>query len=298
MVKIYESAYGGWNKCLFMENEVVQLVITLEVGPRIIRYALKGEENVFAEKEDQMGTLGGDSWKAYGGHRLWHAPEAIGRTYPADNFPITYSIEGNSVTVTPPEETHCNIQKEMVITLSEETSTVTVEHRIKNTGAWDVDLALWGITVCAPGGVEIIPEPEHFDALLPNRRISLWPYSRLNDKRLYLGEKYIALTHDAAMDKPFKIGVDNPSGCAAVFVNGCVFIKQYPVEPEVEYPDFGVSFESYICDYMTECESLSPMMRLAPNAVGVHVEQWQLFKEAQPKAEDAQNIESLMKKYF
>ena len=54
MVKIYEAPYGGWQKCLFIENEVVQLVVTLEVGPRIIRYALQGKENVLDEKAKQL----------------------------------------------------------------------------------------------------------------------------------------------------------------------------------------------------------------------------------------------------
>ena len=32
MINIYEAPYAGWNKCLFIENDVVQLIATLEVG--------------------------------------------------------------------------------------------------------------------------------------------------------------------------------------------------------------------------------------------------------------------------
>ncbi len=298
MVKIYEAPYAGWQKCLFIENEVVQLVATLEVGPRIIRYALKDGKNMFCEKKDQIGKTGGDEWNIYGGHRLWHSPEAAPRSYPADNFPIKYSVDGNSVTLTPPAEDFSRTQKEIVVTLSEDSSRVTLEHRITNIGAWDVELALWALTVCDNGGLEVIAEPENYQALLPNRRVSLWPYSKMNDKRVYWGEKFITFESDPVAEKPFKGGFDNPCGWAALFNKGCVFIKRYPVEPETTYPDFGVSFETYVCDYMTECETLSPMMRLAPGDMGVHVEEWELHECERPAADDEAKIEEIMNKYI
>lgn len=297
MVKIYESAYGGWQKCLFIENEIVQLVVTLEVGPRIIRYALQNNENMLCEVKEQMGTTGGDSWKIYGGHRLWHAPEHMPRTYINDNFPVKYTVDGNSVTVTPEPEEISRTQKEMVITLSENSSKVIIEHRITNTGAWDIDLALWALTVLDKGGLEVLGEPEKYRALLPNRRVSLWPYSKMNDHRVYWGDKYITLNSDPEVKEPFKMGIDNHLGWAAVFNKGCMFIKRYPVEPEVEYTDFGVSFETYICDYMTECESLSPLMRLTPGSTGIHVEEWELFKEERPDAKNEEAIKKIMDKY-
>lgn len=297
MVKIYEAPYAGWEKCLFMENEVVQLVITLEVGPRIIRYALIDGENMLCEKEDQVGTKGADEWQIYGGHRLWAAPEVHPRTYPADNFPIKYSVEGNSVTVTPEEEELSRIQKEMVITLSENSSNVTIEHRITNTGVWDVDLAVWALTVCDKGGLEVVKEPDKYHQYLPNRRIALWAYTNLNDHRVYWGEKFITINSDPEFEAPFKIGIDNPHGWAAIFNKDCLFIKRYPVEPDAEYPDYGVSFETYCCNYMTECESLSPMYHLAPNAMAVHVEEWELHKEARPDAKDENALQEIMNKY-
>ena len=159
-------------------------------------------------------------------------------------------------------------------------------------------MALWALTVLDNGGLEVIPEPENYDALLPNRRISLWPYSKLNDSRVYFGEKFITLLSDPKKEEPFKIGLDNPCGWVGLFNKDCLFIKRYPVEPEAEYPDFGVSFESYICDYMTECESLSPMMRLSPGAMGVHVEEWELLPCKMPEAKDEKALEDIFNRYI
>ena len=49
------------------------MIATTDVGPRIIRFGFVGEENEFKEYEDTTGQVGGDEWRIYGGHRLWHA---------------------------------------------------------------------------------------------------------------------------------------------------------------------------------------------------------------------------------
>lgn len=298
MVKIYEAPYAGWNKCLFMENGLIQLVATLEVGPRIIRFALKDGENMFCEREGQVGTTGGDEWKSYGGHRLWHAPEVMPRSYPADNFPVAYETGGNTVTLTPPAEDLARMQKQIVITMSEDKPCVTVEHRIQNIGAWDVDMAAWALTVCDKGGLEVVAEPDHYHQLLPNRRIALWAYSHLNDPRIYWGDRFITVEQDSTIKRPFKFGMDNPRGWAAYFNKGCVFIKRYPVEPDAVYPDFGVSFETYTCEFMTECETLSPMAHVAPGDTVVHVEEWELHPSERPGKCDEDQIESVLSRFI
>ena len=62
--------YGGWDNCIKLENDEIELVITADVGPRIIRFGFKDSQNLFKEFSDQIGTTGGDEWKLYGGHRL------------------------------------------------------------------------------------------------------------------------------------------------------------------------------------------------------------------------------------
>ena len=45
----------------------------------------------------------------------------------------------------------------------------------------------------APGGKEVVPQGRRDTGLLPNRVVSLWPYSRLDDPRVHWGERYIFL---------------------------------------------------------------------------------------------------------
>lgn len=296
-MRIYEAPYAGWNRCLFMENDTVQLVITLEVGPRILRYALKGGDNMFCELPDHIGRTGDPAWVSYGGHRLWTAPERLPRSYPADNHPVAYTVDGNTVTVTPPAEVENGVQKQMSITLGESGSDVTVTHRVTNLGRWPIELAAWGITVTDKGGLEVIPEPSDPNALLPNRKLALWPYSKMNDPRVYFGERYITVRQDPTIAPPFKLGVDARDGYAAIFNHGCVFIKRFESRAGADYPDFGVVFESYVCGDMLECETLSPLTVLDEGETVTHTETWALYRSDAPAATDEDAIDRLLSRY-
>ena len=79
--------YAGWPRNLRIANADVELVVTLDVGPRVIRYAAPGGRNLFGETADQLGKSGEPHWMPRGGHRLWTAPEDKTRTYAPDNRP-------------------------------------------------------------------------------------------------------------------------------------------------------------------------------------------------------------------
>ena len=87
-VRIQNVSYGGWDNCVQIANDIVDLIITVDVGPRIIRYGFADQENELCEIESSMGLTGGNEWRLYGGHRLWHSPEAKPRTYEPDNSPV------------------------------------------------------------------------------------------------------------------------------------------------------------------------------------------------------------------
>ncbi len=112
-----KTEYAGWKNCLRLSNGTVELVVTLDVGPRVIRFGFVDGQNLFKEFEEQVGKTGGDEWHSYGGHRLWHAPEVEPRTYFPDNRPVAYDWDGTTLTLTPPEEESNRLQLAMEITL-------------------------------------------------------------------------------------------------------------------------------------------------------------------------------------
>lgn len=72
--------YRGWNNCYSFENQKIKLIITADVGPRVIFFGASGGVNQFFESNDEVGTSGSAVWQSYGGHRFWTAPEDKLRT--------------------------------------------------------------------------------------------------------------------------------------------------------------------------------------------------------------------------
>lgn len=130
--------------------------------------------------------------------------------------------------------------------------------------------------------------------LLPDRLIALWPYSKMNDSRIYFGDKYIALKQDENKKEAFKIGILNREGWAAYFNNNNIFIKKFTNYEDEKYPDFGVSYETYTNEFMTEMESLSPLTTLNPNSALNHVESWKLIKEVSFPGYDEEKLDSIL----
>lgn len=283
-----QVAYGGWPNCLRLTNGEIELIVTTDVGPRVIRCGFVGGQNLFKEFAEDMGQTGGDVWRPFGGHRLWHAPEAKPRTYAPDNGPVAFDWNGGVLTITEPTESDTGIEKVIEITLGQDNH-VRLLHRLVNHGLWDVDLAPWALTMMAQGGRAIFPQEPfiaHTDYLLPARPLVLWHYTDMSDPRWTWGEKYIQFRQDPNAVKPNKVGLRNGQGWAAYVLGGDVFVKRYALDPQATYPDYGCNTETFSNAEILEVETLGPMTKLAAQGGQVeHVEHWFLFKADIPEDE-------------
>ena len=284
--------YRGWPNCYRLANGEVELIVTGDVGPRIIRFGFIGDDNEFGEFAEQVGRVGGSEWRIYGGHRLWHSPEDKGRTYCADNGPVKVVEENGTVRVIQPPEATTGIQKEITIVLDPASSQVEVQHFLRNVGLWPVELAPWALSVMAPGGMGIVPQPTkaHPDRLLPNRVLVLWPYTDMTDTRIQWGSRFIFLRQDEKAQTPTKIGLSADDGWSAYLCKGHLFLKTFEYIEGANYPDHGCSLEMYTNDRMLELETLGPLQRLAPGDVVEHVEHWFLFHGVEA-GEDEESVE-------
>lgn len=296
-VKMQEKvSYGGWPNCVKLSNGEIELIVTTDVGPRLIHFGFIGGPNVFKEYEKTLGHTGGDEWQNYGGHRLWHAPEEKPRTYWPDNDPVKYTFDGKTLKLVPNVETGNGIQKEIEVTMDPAANKVTVLHRIINLNLWEVELAPWALSVMAPNGRAIFPQEEfrrHEDYLLPARPIVLWHYTQMADPRWIWGNKYIQLRQDPAAKTKQKIGFFNKQGWAAYYLNGNLFIKQFGFCVNAEYPDYGCNTETFTDWDMLEVETLGPLAKLkAAGGQAEHTEIWTLHKVE--LAEDEASIDATL----
>lgn len=279
-VSAQKRQYKNFGECIFLENGSVILGVTVEKGPRIIYFSLAGKENVLFEDTDRnftepAGEYG--TWTAYGGHRLWIAPEVNPETYYPDNNAVSYTINGNTLTLNPPV-TPFGKEFTVVIEMDDTAPTVRITHKIKNLSEKDAEFAPWSVTSLTDGGVCIIPMNTAKTGYLPNRVISLWDYSDLNDSRFKMTNSEVRLRQDRFIQKAFKAGFNLEEGFAAYAVNDQIFAKCVPDYENVCYPDFSCNFEVYTNSLFLELELLGEMRRVGCGEESVISEKWCLFE--------------------
>src|SRR5215207_1654533 len=84
------SAYG-WSNVARLYNGKTEVLVSLDVGPRILSYKLDGSDNLLRVFPDQAGKSGEKDYQVRGGHRIWVSPEND-RTYAPDNGPARYEF--------------------------------------------------------------------------------------------------------------------------------------------------------------------------------------------------------------
>jgi hypothetical protein len=262
-----------------LENKYMRLE-TLKTSARIVRLTPTGKSNLFANLGDNSLDTPYGPFFFHGGHRLWHAPEALPRTYIPDNDGSVLSEIPGGVRIDQPAETWTNIAKSLEIRMNPDQPQVILRHELRNDGPWAVELAPWALTMLRQGGVGIFPQPQgNVDSagLLANRNLSIWPYNLSSDKRLVLRDDCILL-HAQPSLPPIKIGYFNPHGWAAYWIEGTLFVKRFDAPVDASYPDNGCNTETYCNDKFIELETLGALVKLAPGATIVHNETWEIYE--------------------
>jgi len=290
--------YGGWENNLKLSNGVIEMVATLDVGPRIIHFSGIGGSNVFKEFPEEIGGCGEEEWKIRGGHRFWHAPEAVPRTYVLDNSSVSWQkIDDLSVRLIAPAEAENSIQREIGIVMNSNLPEITVIHRITNIGRWPVELSCWALSVMKAGGTALVPLPRtvaHMEDPNPAYHMSAWSYTDMGDPRLSFEKGYLLIDH-AKADAPLKLGMSVPDGWAAYINGDSLFVKHFGRHADKSYPDNGCNFETYSEKSFLELESLGPLTLLQPGKSVEHQERWHLYLNSIHTEKTPEAVEAVLK---
>ena len=290
----------GWENCIQLNNSQIELVVTADVGPRIIHFGFAGDKNVFGTIPSHLGRTSDAEWRNYGGHRFWLAPEQQPRTYYPDNQPVTVENHGSFVRFISPVETTTRTQKTLDVALAPAEAKVTVTHTVQNLNPWAVELAPWALSVMAQGGTAVFPLPprgNHQNNLQPTGHLVTWAYTNMADPRWTWGEQFILLRQDPNAITPQKIGGNNTAGWLGYVRDGRFFLKTFaPLNLQATYPDHNSSAELYTDANIMELESLAPLVQLDPNATASHTETWQLFNNVPTPQNNADVVAHLLPK--
>jgi len=282
------------NKCT-LKNGFLQIEYLTNVQ-RITGLIPSGKTNMLADLSDlpPIPTPYGD-FHFRGGHRLWHAPEAMPRTYIPDTGRMAVTDLQDGVRLETCAEPGTGICKRIEIHLAADKPSATLTHTLINDGLWPVELAPWAITQFRLGGTIILPMPVgNADpaGLLHNRQFSLWPYTRINDPRVTWGDGFILLKADPALP-PFKIGYFNTHGWSAYWLEGILFRKTFAVQPGLHHPDNNCNAETYCNDQFVELESLGPLRILNPRDSVILTETWDILDGMDSMPEEVRRVLTL-----
>jgi hypothetical protein len=227
-----------------------------------------------------------------GGHRFWTAPEGD-HSYEPDNSPVTWKKLGEkAVEIVQPASKAFGFQKTLRVEMLEDES-VRVTHLLANIGNKPLEVSPWSLSVMAPGGVALIPQPKldlhpgEFpegrevkpEEYLPNRELVLWPFTNLADGRYTFSKHFLRVAY--MKDRPAtKLGLKLANGWVAYQNGENVFAKHLTYNPALPYPDRGVNFEIFTNKEILELEALAPSLPVKVGGAVEHVEHWALGKAA------------------
>ncbi len=266
--------FEDWENCWRLTNGIVDLVVPMDFGPRIMRFG-------FTRKQNLLKTFGlpQPGQRIRGGHRLWAAPEVPAFTWVVDTVPVDIEFRSDGMRVLGAVEAQSKLQKEMTITLAPDAADVSITHRIINRGDTPVRLAPWSLTQMAYGGCGVSgfpPRGEHPRDLLPTGSLVMWSYTNFSDPKWKLLRKYWVVRPDADHPAAQKAGIFLDPPWCAYLLHGDLYIKRSAAVAGPEYPDMGCSVEIFVNGVMIELETMAALHMLRPGESIEHEERWTL----------------------
>lgn len=288
-LEIKEIDFENFGKCVKISNGIIDVVVTVDFGPRIISFGFSGKENLFyqdTERKYKIPISNPDitdetepTFYFYGGHRLWLSPERSAKTIYPDNAPIVYSVLPDGVCFSQPKQKATNIQAGFEIIMGEDAADIMVVHTAKNCSKEPQACGLWPITMLSGDGLIILPQnTDNNNFYRPNRTLVFWPNTDIRDERIYYGNRFVTIRQTGKNETPLRIGSNNVFGWAAFAGHNYTFMKRYVHSSQAVYPDFGSSCEISLQKDFVEMQSLSPMYRVEPGQGIKHVENLSVFQ--------------------
>lgn len=293
-MKLSKTEYRG-GAALQIATRAFELVVTTSVGPRVVEFrSLAGKAGnlffQFPEKEKRANGM-----LLRGGHRLWHSPEDIVRTYQPDDLPLEVNPLRGGVALTQVVEEKTGLQKAMAFEVIGE-RTIKVTHTIANRGLWAVECAPWALTMMRGGGygvLPLLPKGSHAAGdLLPTYALVPWTYTDLALPVWQPHRDFLGIDTTRAKSAQ-KLGITNYPGWSAYWLDGTTFVKFAPVVRGAGYPDLGCCWETFTNGTMIEFETLGPLVNLAPGKNAKHVEFWTVIDGLPKPSTDAAFAKSL-----
>lgn len=293
-VTLKTEDYNNWGwECLVVENGYIEVVIIPELGGRILRYALPGDQHFAVNSRNIGQTYNADSetygpWGkgyGYGGYKNWPAPQSYWNWPPPPHLgwgDYTYTVEHESadsvvIFMESPVETNNlgkGLQQSRRITVYKNSTLLKLEQFLTNVSAPVKDYAIWDITqVMVQHNTD--KDYQNFSVYFPSPNV-LRNNDNLNITDI---DDAIGLYKDSkGSGKAFMNG---PAWCANVDeLEEQAYFKMFQYDEEATYSDQNANFQIYSAGDRSyiEIEVLSPLKNMAKGETIQYDEWWSAAK--------------------
>lgn len=290
-LKVEDYNNWGWES-LVIENGYIELVIVPEIGGRVMRYAMPGDQQM-AINERTIGKTydpatnnngpWGEGW-GYGGFKNWPSPQSFWNWPPPSRLDwgvYQHTIEhqsADSVVVFLESEIETvrakGYQQARRLTVYKNSTVVKVEQYLTNVNGTVRDLGIWDITqTIVQHGTE--KDAENFSVYFATEK------NIINDKKIDIQEvgEGIFRYQDTRVNKGDGKAYMNVSAgwCANVDERDVQsYYKLFEIFPEENHPDNNTNFQIYSAgnNSYIEIEVLSPLKKLAQGETMRYDEYW------------------------
>lgn len=274
----------GWAETLRVDaaRPGMSLVVVPDLGGRVIRYGLGGENLIFDNPDYAGKTLenspAGALDQGYTGYNVDLGPELRGIPKHLPLWVGKHRVleAGPSLLLRSEIDPATRMEITKRIDADPLDGSLRVLQILTNRGDKDASYCLWDRTLCSGGGFALIPL--NASSKLPAGWCQLQKGKYKADAPSHPGVKILDGVLVAKAEGPSsKIGADSDGGWIAYARGKQMLVKYYPYFPEGKYTDGGNSVELYFDPKVCELEPLSPEVTMAPGRAYEFMERWLLI---------------------
>ncbi len=282
--EIHTEEFGH---CVLVENNDLQLAVTIDYGPRIVSVTKNGGRNLIYHDNDP-------EFNRCHGHKMRLTVDRPSNGVYFDDSPVIYSVLEDGVkfvqTVLEP------IQLELSLDIMQSNdSSLMIVHSVTNKSKEPLKLSIYTETPLLHDGFVFAPQSEVEETTRPSRILTLWNDTRWTDARLHIGDNYIAVTGSDNCSK-LKIGMNNTQG-QCMYLNGKnAFVKHYIHNRTALYPFSHCSTYFTAHEHFLSIQTSSPFYLIEPMEIARHIENWS-FPDSETAfgADDEEAMENFTK---
>lgn len=263
---VKETNSEKFGHCVFIYSSDIQIVVTIDYGPRIVSVFSPSKENIiYCEKDEE--------YRRCHGHKMCLLSDAPSGGFYCDNSPVIYSPLDDGVKFVQTISSPVQLEVSMDIIPEGDFGSIMVVHSILNKSDKNIKLSIQTETPLKGDGFIFIPQSNISEKDKPSRVLTLWGDSKWTDDRLYIGKQYVTVK-DGKSSSKLKVGSNNTAGWCG-YINGTnSFIKRYIHNRAALYPNCGCSTYAVSTNSYLSIRTLSPFYRIETGEIARLVENW------------------------